>query len=308
MSYTYDSLSRVRTETDGKGQTTTYAYDALDRVISITYYDSSAITYSYDANGNVLTIVDNTGTATYQYDALNRLTKETLPGPKVNSYFYDNASNLSAFEDAGGRVTYVYDARNLLVTLTEPSTRQISFVYDTDHRRTETRYPNGVTQYIGYDASNRIERIWSQRVPGGPILTDFTYCYRRPLNETCTGGPETDTGLRQRVIDKAGNRTLYSYDVLGRLTLAEERTSAGALLNSYGYTYDANSNRTSQTVNGQTTTYDHNSADQLTRAGTTTLSYDANGNELSRSDGRSARPILPPSLRQQTVADRAAHE
>lgn len=233
-------------------------------------------------------MADSTGTTSYQYDALNRLTKETLPGTKVNSYFYDNASNLSAFEDAGtsSRVNYAYDARNLLTTLTEPSGRQITFAYDVDHLRTETRYPNAVTQFVRYDAANRIERIWAQRVPGGPILTDFTYCYRLPLNDSCTGG--VDTGLRQRVIDKDGNRTVYTYDILGRLELAEERSSTGALLNSYAYSYDANSNRTSQTVNGATTTYSHNGADQLTQAGTTTHTYDANGNETSRSDGHSA--------------------
>ena len=288
ISYTYDALSRVATEVDGKGQTTRYDYDLLDRVTAITYHDNSTITYTYDSNGNVLTMADNTGTTSYEYDALNRLKRETLPGPKVNSYFYDNASNVSAFEDAGGRVNYAYDARNLLTTLTEPSGRQIRFAYDVDHLRTETRYPNGVTQFVRYDAANRIERIWSQRVPGGPILTDFTYCYKLPLNADCTGGPETDTGLRQRVIDKDGNRSVYSYDELSRLTLAEERSSTGTLLNNYAYTYDANSNRVSQTVNGQTTTYDHNAADQLTRAGTTTFTHDANGNETSRSDGRAA--------------------
>jgi RHS repeat-associated protein len=285
-SYSYDSLSRVLTETDGKGQVTRCEYDKLDRTTKITYHDNSTITYTYDANDNVLSMADNTGATSYEYDALNRLTKETLPGPKVNSYFYDNASNLSAFEDAGGRVNYAYNAVNLLVNLTEPSGRQITFAYDVDHVRTETRYPNGVTQFVVYDAANRIQRIYAQRVPGGPILTDFTYCYRLPLNDSCTGG--IDTGLRQRVIDKDGNRTLYSYDVLGRLTLAEERTSGGTLLNSFAYAYDANSNRTSQTVNSQTTTYDHNAADQITRAGTTTFGYDANGNETSRSDGRGA--------------------
>jgi RHS repeat-associated protein len=280
-SYTYDALSRVHSETDGRGQTTTYIYDALDRTTSITYHDGSTITYVYDANGNVLSMADNTGTVTYEYDALNRLTKETLPGPKVNSYFYDNTGNLSAFEDAGGRVNYIYNAVNLLVTLTEPSGRQITFAYDIDHMRTETRYPNGVTQFIVYDAANRIERIYAQRVPGGPVLTDFVYTFVDPE----TG---LDTGLRHSVTDTDGNRTNYRYDLLGRLDLGEERSATGTLLNSYAYSYDANSNRTSQTVNGVTTTYDHNPADQLTRAGTTTFSYDANGNELSRSDGRAA--------------------
>ena len=307
-SYTYDSLSRVLTETDGKSQTTRYAYDALDRVTSITYHDNSTITYTYDANGNVLTMADNTGTTSYVYDALNRLTKETLPGPKVNSYFYDNASNLSAFEDAGAgsRVMYGYDARNLLVTLTELSGSQITFEYWPDHLRKWTRYPNGVDTYMEYDAANRLTWIYSQKNSGGPKLTEFKYCYKLPLNAACTGGAETDTGQRQRVIDKDENATIYSYDDLGRLKIAEERDAAGGVVKSYHYAYDANSNRCAQRIlpgpaqfpfdctaqpNANTTTYSHNAADQLTQltqAGATTFTYDGNGNETQRSDGRAA--------------------
>jgi len=54
----------------------------------------------------------------------------------------------------------------------------------------------------------------------------------------------------------------------------------------YQYAYDPNSNRTSQTVDGVTTSYTHNAEDQLTSAGTTTFNYDGNGNETSTSDGR----------------------
>ena len=102
-------------------------------------------------------------------------------------------------------------------------------------------------------------------------LADFTYSW---VNASL------DTGLRQHVTDKNGSRTTYTYDVLNRLTLAT------APQESYAYSYDANSNRTSQTVNGATTTYAHNAADQLTTAGTVTYSYDANGNETSSSAGR----------------------
>jgi RHS repeat-associated protein len=277
-SFTYDAVSRVATATDGKGQRTTYTYDTLDRVTKITYQDGSAISYIYDGDGNVTSMTDNTGTTTYTYDTLDRPTKETLPGAKTNTYTYDNASNLLSFADAGGTVTYGYNQLNLLTRVTEPGGKQTTFEYDTDDMRTETRCPNGVTMYFVYDASNRITRVWAKKVASGTILTDFTYEWKNAAG--------IDTALRQSVTDKDGTKTSYSYDPLNRLERAEERSSSGALLNSYSYTYDANSNRTSQTVNGATMTYSHNAADQLTAAGSTTFTHDANGNETGNSAGR----------------------
>jgi RHS repeat-associated protein len=282
---------------------TGYEYDTLDRVTKITHQDNSAIIYTYDANGNVLTMTDNTGTTSYQYDALNRLTKETLPGPKVNSYFYDNAGNLSAFEDAGtgSRINYAYDARNLLVTLTEPNGKQTTFEYWPDHLRKWTRYPNNVDMYMEYDAANRLTYTYAKKEGSPSMLTEFTYNFTDPI----TG---LDTDLRQSVTDKNDNKTTYTYDALGRLTAALERDPSGTVVKTYQYDYDGNSNRCAQRLipgpaaseledcndfaDANTTTYSHNTADQLlqatTGAGTTTFTYDLNGNETERTDGRRA--------------------
>ena len=62
----------------------------------------------------------------------------------------------------------------------------------------------------------------------------------------------------------------YRYDGLNRLTGADE---SGSTSNSYDL-----ANRTSVTVNGTTTTYTYNAANQVTNAG---YSYDAAGNLLS---------------------------
>jgi RHS repeat-associated protein len=176
-------------------------------------------------------------------------------------------------------VNYGYNQLNLLTSVTEPGPKQTILTYDVDDMREETRYPNGVTMYFVYDASNRIKRVWAKKVASGTILTDFTYEWKNASG--------VDTGLRHSVTDKDGAKTSYTYDPLNRLQQAEERLSSGAPLNSYSYTYDANSNRTSQTVNGVTTSYSHNAADQLTAAGSTTFTYDENGNERSASVIRS---------------------
>jgi RHS repeat-associated protein len=156
--------------------------------------------------------------------------------------------------------------------------RRTAITYDVDDMRLTTAYPNGVTLYFSYDAANRITRVLGKKPASGEILTDFTYVWRNAAG--------ADTGLRQSVTDKAGNRTSYSYDALNRLTRAETRNAAGTLLDSFAYAYDANSNRSSQSVNGATTGYSHNAADQLTTAGSVTYSYDGNGNETGHSGGR----------------------
>jgi RHS repeat-associated protein len=289
-SYDYDDLSRVETVTDGKGQVTTFAYDALDRITSITYPGPLTIAYTYDANGNVLTMTDNTGTTVYEYDKLNRLKKETLPGPKVNEYGYDLGGNLTAFTDAGGTVTYVYNGVNNVTDIIEPGTPPgtlpIKIAYHDDHLRKRITYPNGITQCFWYDASDRIKFAWSQRnddvcpaTPPAGRITGYEYEYSEAGE---------DTGLIQKVTDKAGNVTVYDYDELNRLVTAV--TSGGPNAKSFAYSYDHNSNRLTETVDTDpATTYAyHEHSDQLLSAGSTSFTYDGNGNELTASNRRTS--------------------
>jgi RHS repeat-associated protein len=292
VTLSYDSLSRLRTVTDGKGQTTTYSYDPLDRVTQIQYHDGQTITNTYDGNGNLLTTADNTGTTTYTYDKLNRLEQEVLPGPKTLGYGYDPSSNLISLTDQGGTVTYVYNELDLLSSLTAPVSGQTTFAYepDFDHRRTQINYPNGVTQYLRYDDSNRLRETEGKK-PAGPTLTKFSYTF---LNGS-------DTALRQWVEDKDLNRTTYTYDSLSRLKRAERTTGGGLFLEGWAYAYDKNSSRCrlrTLTASSDATPancvesypntidYTHNAADQLTQAGSTDYVYDLNGNEDWNSAGR----------------------
>jgi RHS repeat-associated protein len=274
VALTYDALSRVRSVTDGKGQTTTYTYDPLDRVTNIAYQDGSAIGYVYDGNGNVTSMTDDTGTTTYSYDKLNRLEQEVLPGPKTITYGYDASSNMTSMTDQGGTVTYAYNGVDRLTSLTAPLSGTTSFAYDTskDHLRTEIRYPNGVTQYLRYDNASRLFEAEAKKVSAGTTLTKFAYSFQQGT---------TDRALRQSVTNLAGATTSYTYDDLNRL---QQATNVGG--QTYSYTYDPNSNRLTQTIGGQQTSYGHNAADQLISAGGMTFSYDLNGNEDWNSTGR----------------------
>jgi RHS repeat-associated protein len=159
----------------------------------------------------------------------------------------------------------------------EPGGATTTFAYDDDDNRTTTTYPNGVTQSATYDAADRLTSIAGTK--GSTTLTRFAYTYTKP-------GTVTDTALRHSVKDKANNTTTYTYDALDRLTRALTTNSSGATTADYAYGYDPAGNRTSESLNGTTTSATFNAANQLTSRGGVTYSYDANGNQTGSSEGQ----------------------
>jgi RHS repeat-associated protein len=306
LTITYDPVSRVRTVTDGKQQTTTYTYDKIDRVTRIDFHDGSSITNAYDGNGNPTSRADAAGTTTSVFDALNRLTSETHPGRPQITYLYDPTSNLTSVTDAGGTVTYTYDNANRLATAVEPTgpgTRTIIFRHDDDDRRTRICYPNGIRQVAIYDASSRLTRIQGERNANcddpalartdANTLTYFEYTY--------TDAQAVDRALRQSVLEKNGDTTTYIYDALDRLTKAETTNVANPtqVIRLRQYAYDGNSNRCRMntsipainpftcTASGPgVTTYRYNDANELDLIdGHITRTYDGDGNFTASSDG-----------------------
>jgi RHS repeat-associated protein len=116
--YTYDVLNNLLTVTQASNttqqcggsascsQTRTFTYDSLSRLKSANNPESGTTTYSYDQNGNLASKKDARNiTTTYTYDALNRVTQRSYatptatptPGTYQNSptvtYYYDNVTN-----------------------------------------------------------------------------------------------------------------------------------------------------------------------------------------------------------------------
>jgi len=73
--------------------------------------------------------------------------------------------------------------------------------------------------------------------------------------------------------------------VLNRLLEAQAKNSGGSVISDVQDAYDGAGNRTSQSGTGGTVSYTYNAANELTAAGNTTFSYDANGNETGNSAG-----------------------
>jgi RHS repeat-associated protein len=278
VSFTYNSRDLLASRTDGKGQVTKYSYSPLDQPTTLSYGDGSQITYSYDANGNRLTMGDSTGTTTYAYNALNQLTQTTLPGGSTVAYTWDGVNNLLTKADGGGTVTYTYTPDDEVASVADPQHATTNLAYDADRNLTQIAYPDAITQTLSYNKSRQLTKIAATN-SAGTTLTSYSYSYANPSNVA--------TLLRYSVTDVSNNTTSYTYDALNRLIQAVQKNGSGSQIASYSYGYDPAGNMTSQTINGSQTSLSYNAANELTAAGSTTYSFDANGNETGSSAGLS---------------------
>ena len=153
VSYTYDSLDRIETVTDGDNVTTTYEYDSIGRLHRV--YDprltgaTDYVEYSYNDNDQVTQIATPTGNITYQYDpATLRLQSVTDLANNTTSYTYDPATGIltdvTQVASGGDADTeYIYDRRGSLAMLIAPEGTRTAFRYDTLGRATEVIEDDG---------------------------------------------------------------------------------------------------------------------------------------------------------------------
>ncbi len=250
--------------------------------------------------------VDNTGTATFVYDKLNRMTQKVAGDGTTFDYTYDGVGNLKTLKDPSSATptSYDYTNVNLVSKITEPNAAQTTFTYDKSGNRISTVYPNGVKQYVAYEASSRIcNVVGTTTTLGSPLtctqtvsgaITRFAYDYKD------TSG--SDSLMRRKLTDKDDNVTTYSYDVINRLTEAQTKNSGGTVTDTRAYLYDGTGNLTRQTINGSATSYRYNDDNRLCWSvsgtssnacgspptGATTYTYDDNGNLTGTSAGLSA--------------------
>jgi RHS repeat-associated protein len=287
-----DAGNIVATQTNSDGWACK-TYDARGRVVEddVPAYGGSparTVTYNYDVGGNPLVTsqTDSQGTITTTSDLLGRTVSYTDASNDTTTTTYDNLGRVSGDSGPLGTETYTYNTYNQLTAQALNSTTMASPSYDQYGRLNQVTYPTAnVTETIGYDTFGNANSQ-SFALAGGKTVSDSaTYSQ--------SGKVATDT----ENLNGASSTWTYTYDTADRLTQA---TSTGAIgSNSYGYSYGAesqtcptgtnsnaglDSNRTSQTVNGATTTYCYNGTDQLTassNAAVDAAQYDTHGNTTS---------------------------
>jgi RHS repeat-associated protein len=270
QTYTYDSLSRVASVTDGNSVRIDYVYDKLDRVVAISKAGQTVQANTYDALGNLTDRAvpgSHTGFQWAKTSAASQvISSQRFQGTAVENvaYTYDAVGNLTKLADAAGSSTYTYDAANRLVSLLDPFGQTTTFGYDNADRRTNTTFPGAGTQTNGYDNSGRQTSLTVANTAGTELLK-ATYSY------TTGAGADSD---KMQSKTTGGVTTAYTYDTYRRLTKAATATFA----------HDPANNLTNQ--NG--TAYTVNNANQFTKVGTDSISFDGAGNLTGQTSNNSS--------------------
>ena len=200
------------------------------------------------------------------YDAADRLTRVEYPNGRWLQYAYDAAGRRTRLEDHTGFVVkYLFDAAGRLERLLDAAEAQIvRYTYDSAGRLSREDKGNGTFTVYGYDLAGRIASI-THRAPDNSINAAFSYAYDL-------------SGRRVGATTPEGAWT-YSYDLTDQLIRAVFASTNAAIQNQdLSYEYDALGNRVRTILNGATTNYIANSLNQYTAAGSTTFTYDLDGN------------------------------
>ena len=279
----YDATGRTVASRYGNDAWTCSTYDVRGRVTqtvvpSFNGQPSRTITNNWSVDGNPFKVSsgDDKGWITTITDLLGRTTTYTDVHGQTTTSTYNDLGQLTQRQGPLGTEVFVY---NSLGRLTEQKLDGVTLAvphYDGFGRVSSVDYPIAATQKLGAITRDDLGRTtgltWN--LGDGSTVSDSV---TRSQSGLITSG--TENGVTKS----------YQYDKSGRLTNA----TIGANTYSYNFgtpttcsgTFSANSgknsNRTSQTVNGATTTYCYDYADRLVSssdAKVTNAQYDAHGN------------------------------
>ncbi len=283
--YSYDALGNMKTQLDARGCLLTLTYDELNRpdmkISSGTCGQQVNVDYDYDStvNGNYgkgrrTSMTDGSGSTIWLYDPRGRVWKETkvISGSSFVTEWTYNLADLPEtmkYPD-GEEVTTQYNNNMQPINIAGTDNYVPSMTYDSAGRLLTRALGNGLTQtYDYYDWNQQGGRL-ETLVTGS--LQNLAYVYDPVGN------------ISQITNSVASETSAYGYDALDRLTgwtlngVTEEYNydpATGNLIDKNGLLlgYPA--------ANGSTPTHPH----AVTSANSNTYSYDANGNQTTRTFG-----------------------
>ena len=267
IQFSYDAHGNRTVTEYASGRSQSATFDAHDLVLNRIYSDGSRIDYGYDAHRNLVSITDASGTTLLTYDAADRLKRVTYPNGRWVQYNYDSAGRRSQVVTQDGFTTnYEYDALGQLARVSNGANQtQATYGYDALGRLNLKTLGNGTTTVYIYNAGSQLMSVVN-RAPDTSIQSKFEYTY-------------DGVGRRTSMTTLEGTTT-YGYDSNGQLISVA--LPGGRTIH---YQYDSMGNRTQVDDDGSLTGYSTNNLNQYTTAGNAALTYDADGNLLTRTDG-----------------------
>jgi len=266
--------------------TATYGLDEWNRTTSVTYssvqYPGSDgnKTFAYDLDSNLTDFTNAAGHYTRSYDADGRMTEEDRDGVMQVQHAYDGNGQqglLSATTDADRQVTsFAYTHRDELAQSSQSGVAT-NYQYDQDGNALAVNDGWGNLAAKSWDAAGRLTSLIN-RDPHNTYLSGYSYQYNTDSQKVGSGEYGYGGANGVKVADVA-----WRYDPLGHLT---SEVRAGNSTRNATYGVDGVGNRTSQTINGTTTTYSYDTDDEVTGDNNYSVyQYDAAGSLIGRRRG-----------------------
>ena len=258
--------------------------------------------YEYDNMGRISRAITNDLTTTYSYDDLGRKSEEIESKDGYSTFkgfFYEGVSQYTRQQIVGinnllmySYTSYEYDGEMRLTKVKETGEETVSYTYDRNGNKKSETLANGVVSTYDYNNANRIVKLVNKK--GNSTISSYKYSYYLDGSDAC------------KVTEENGiiETTEYEYDGLKRLT--NEAVKKGSNTDTYSYEYDDYGNRSKMTATGTEnyeTVYDYsvngkytallqkevktvekesNSLDLNSNVKRTVYTYDANGNQITK--------------------------
>lgn len=296
VSFTYDILGNVLSETDEKGQQKTFQYNEDNQLVGTKLANGTEVNYTYDANGNI--------------------EKREIKGDtqsQIHEYQYDADDKVTSYQDSLGRkILYAYDANGNQTSVEMPNGHTVKNEYDSADRQSKVLWgdqvaysfqydPNGnqtkVTDHLNQTTIDKVyddaDRITAVQERGGSIA----YQYKdKPTKENKGKTDKVSTVTVSK--DSYTRKVSYDYDALDRNTAVQDGE------NRYRFDYDEFDNISLYTAgNGAMTNFNYDQTNKLTELAIGTANqqqivkesyiYDETGNRASitHTDGKQSNYI-----------------
>ena len=303
---TYDLNGNVLTSTDANGNVTTNTYDALNRVLTANTVCSDTSknvskSYVYDNMGRVRSKTANGVQTSYQYDIFGRVYQELSP-KSFKGYFYEGISQYAKEQLVGinhqtmySSTQYEYDAEMRIAQVKESGNLTATYTYDANGNKVSETLANGVVSTYSYNGCNKVTKLVTKS--GNSDISSYEYSYYLDGSDACK--VRNESGIIET--------TSYEYDGLKRLTEESVSNGTTMDTYAYDYDdYGNRSKMTATGTEEYTTVYDYNDANgnytALLQKETKTVEETSN---TTISDGLA---ISPTDLITSTAADAKTEE